>query len=152
MDVLDAVGTGEWALKDNLVPVDRKSVEDAIQHMRTTMTPSLPNFDLTIGYYDINIEDGASKDLVKIRYRRQGRDDGCDLRAGSLDCEFNRQYWNELHRRSWITEQHNKSRRQEDECMMDRLRDFRSDYPKHERDYLKAFPETVGGANSALYG
>jgi hypothetical protein len=90
LDVLDAVGTGEWALKDNLVPVDRKSIENALQHMRTTMTPSLPNIDLTIGYYDVNIEDGASEDLVKIRYRRQRRDDGCDLQAGSLDCEFDR--------------------------------------------------------------
>jgi hypothetical protein len=150
LDVLNAVGTGEWALKDNLVPVDRKSMENALQHKRTTMIPSLPNFNLTIGYYDVNIEDGASKDLVKIRYRRQGRDDGCDLRAGSLDCEFKRQYWNELHRRSWITEQHIKSRGEEDDPMMDWLRDFRRDYPKHERDYLEAFPETVDVAGGAL--
>lgn len=75
------------------MPPDRQSVESAIQHMRTTLTTSLPNFDLNIGYYDVKKEGRASKDLVKIRYRHQEGNDGCEkgiapLRAGILNCEF----------------------------------------------------------------
>jgi hypothetical protein len=100
----------QWALVNNLAPVDEDSLRVAIQHIQFQRKISIPDFDLCIRYYDINDGDRVSRDLVSIRHRTSQTDDGSGANVqrtepgliGSLDCDVNRGLMKELHRHSWI--------------------------------------------------
>lgn len=95
---------------DNLAPVDKDSLRDAINHIQFQRKITVPDFDLCIRYYDVNDDDHVSRDLVRIRYRKSQIDDGHGANVqpteprwiGSLDCDDNRGLMIELHRHSWI--------------------------------------------------
>jgi hypothetical protein len=100
----------QWALHDNLVPIDEGSVNEALHLIRTSQTAPIPDFDLAIRYFDVRCTDQAACDLVNIRYRRAGTDDrdqtsSPHMIAGDLECDFHRRRLNCLHRYSWICKQ-----------------------------------------------
>lgn len=113
LDLFHRTSKLEWALIDNLTPLDATSVQKAIDHTQAALAAPLPCFDLCIRYFGMSNEEGASRDLAKIQYRHARRNNVHDLRPGpiepvklgNLDCVYDRQHVKELHRLSSIYRQ-----------------------------------------------
>jgi hypothetical protein len=142
----------EWTLKNTIAPVDEDSVRDAIAYIEATTKVPVPSFDLSVRYLQVEAERYAKEtttiDLAHVRYRPRGNHDengpslpvNETLPVGSLHCEYNRHFFKDLHRHSWMWQQEPAFGAS---CMYYIAKSKPERCQELDREYAKAFPENV---------
>jgi hypothetical protein len=140
LDHFQRTGTHGWTLKNNLLPIDTENVQDVIKHIRATTDLPVPSFNLSIRTTDLKRTGRRStKDLAQIRYRsgedRNNRVLGSQPRLPkSLECVFDWQFSQDLHRDSWMSQQSEITRtlgaKEYEKAWRERLRKFEGAYAR----------------------